>query len=329
MTQEQYNVYAIENDHLKVVVSNYGATCLSIQDKKTGIDILKGYDTIPEYQQDPGTHTGGFIGRTANRTRNAQFKIHNSTYHITVNENGVTNLHGGTGFDKRIFEVEKQTPTEITMSYFSPDGEEGYPGNLEVKITYQLEQTSLKMLIRATSDQNTVFAITNHNYYNIDGADKDDFGTQEVQLFASQYAKNDELGISILPLEDVENTPFDFRTSKQLSKDLQSEDPQIQLAKGYDHHFAIEGEGLRPFAKYTGEHLQMTVYADLPGMHMYTGNYYDVIGKHGHHDIPHSAVCFEPEYFPNAINEQGVKQPILKAHESMTNQIVIELEPKK
>ncbi|MDD5851867.1 MAG: galactose mutarotase [Galactobacillus timonensis] len=307
---EPVTLYELENEFLVLKVMNYGATVVSIIDKATGIDIVKGYDSAEEYYK--GTaHLGAFVGRTANRTRNAQFKLNGSTYHITANEHGVTNLHGGEGFDKKMYSVE-EGENSVRFTRISPDGEEGYPGNMHVAVTYTLNGRTIEMKAEAVSDEDTLFAITNHNYYNLDGSDS--ILDHTLKINAGTYSPNDDLSISLDTCLPVAGTPFDFRTGKKLGTDINADVEQIQKFRGYDHHFEIEGTGMRTFAELTGKKLKLTVASDLPGMHMYTANFLDIIGKNGIESGPHSAVCIEPEYYPNAINYPGIEpKPVLEA----------------
>lgn len=314
-----YHLHEIENAHLILRTTDFGAAVVSIIDKKTGIDILCGFDDAEGYINNPGPHTGGFIGRTANRTRGAQFTINGKTYHIEPNE-GKNNLHGGNeGFNRVKYECELKED-EIIYHRISKDGEMGYPGNLDVRISYRLDENKIKMNVQGTTDQDTVFCWTNHNYYNLDGSDT--IENHEVTIYAERYANNGEDGCSDGELKPVEGTVFDFHRPKKLGEDMNGKDPQIILAKGFDHHFSVDGSGMRKFAECKGEKLRLIVNSDLPGMHMYTGNYIDVIGKGGKHFIPHGTVCFEPEYYPNAINYEAVEpKPLLKAGETSNHSI--------
>lgn len=307
---EPVTLYELENEFLVLKVMNYGATVVSIIDKATGIDIVKGYDSAEEYYK--GTaHLGAFVGRTANRIRNAQFVLNGSTYHITANEHGVTNLHGGDGFDKKMYTAE-ESENSVRFTRILPDGEEGYPGNMHVAVTYTLKGRTIEMKVEAVSDEDTLFAITNHNYYNLDGSDS--VLDHLLKINAQTYSPNDDLSISKDVCVPVENTPFDFRTARMIGTDIEAKDEQIQKFHGYDHHFEIEGKGLRTFAELTGKKLKLTVASDLPGMHMYSANFLDIIGKNGVPSKPHSAVCIEPEYYPNAINYPSIEpKPVLEA----------------
>ncbi len=315
------SLYTLENDNLILKVSDLGATMVSLIDKSTGIDILLGHDNAEGYLSS-GSHMGGFIGRTANRTRNAMFVLNGTEYHIPANQ-GKHNLHGGWGFDRRLYEVSG-TDHSISFHRISRDQEEGYPGNLDVTVTYTLLEDEVEMKVTACSDQDTVFAFTNHNYYNLNGIGL--VSDHEVKLNASEYADDDPDGLALLPLKPVAGTDFDFREFHPLAQAFASEDPQILANKGIDHHYAVPGTGIRIFAECRTDILDLKIYSDLPGMHMYTGNYLDgEIGKHQKVMKDHGAVCFEPEYFPDAINLPVSPKPILHAGETKSWVIRMEL----
>ena len=316
-------LYTLENENLILKTTDFGAACVSIIDKKTGIDILKGFDSYEGYRDQHDSHLGGSIGRTANRIRNASFALNGKTYHITVNDCGKNNLHGGIGFDRRMFEAE-ESESSIVYTRLSRDMEEGYPGNLLVKISYILHKDGVEIKAEGTAkDQDTIFAFTNHNYYNIDGCDEDSVLDQQLMIHADAYAENDADGVSLAVNKPVENTPFDFRTFKAVGKDIQTDDAQLRQCHGYDHHFAVNGTGMREFSVIAGKKLEMSVWSDFPGMHVYTANFLsETNGKHHHDMVPHSAICFEPEYRPDGINEEEVlEKPIVRKGENLAHTI--------
>ncbi len=308
---QPFYLYTLENDALLLQVTDYGARCVALIDKRSGIDLLRGFDTGEQYVADR-SHQGAVIGRVGNRIRNARFVLNGRTYQLPANEHGVTCLHSGRGLDQRFY-AGTEGKDQVTFSYLSPDGEEGYPGSLQVTVTYTLKDNLVLLQVSGTADQDTLFGITCHNYWNLD--DSTSILSHQVRIPAETYAPNDALCISLPALQTVAGTPFDFRNFHALGERIDAEDPQIQAVGGYDHHFPIPGSGLREFVCCKGEKLSLTMASDLPGMHLYTANNLQMTGRHGQQDGPHSAVCFEPEYFPNAINEPAVQpKPILRAH---------------
>ncbi|MBQ9326990.1 MAG: galactose mutarotase [Solobacterium sp.] len=311
---EEFFLYTIENDAVSVSVTDFGAAMVSLVDKQSGIDILLGFENVSDYiKQD--AHIGGFIGRTANRTKGAKFTLNGTEYHIEAND-GENNLHGGTlGFDRVKYETEI-TDNAVKFHRISSDGEMGYPGTLDVTVTYTLTEHGVEMKAEGTAvDHDTVFAMTNHNYYNLNGTG--DILNHIVTIPADSYAEDASDGVAVLPLKPVEGTVFDFRTPKALGQDINSEEPQIVQNRGFDHHWAVNGKGLRTFAVCEGEKVVLTVESNLPGMHVYTANFLDgPVGKGGITYRPHSSVCFEPEFIPNGINYEGVVKPVVKQGET-------------
>ena len=322
---EPVSLYMLENDHLTASFSDYGATFVSLVDKSTGIDVLLGFDSIEGYINHDA-HIGGFIGRTANRIKDAAFELNGVRYEIQKNNNG-NNLHGGTdGFDRVMYEVTEQE-NAVIFHRLSPDGEMGYPGNLDVKVTYTLLDDGVEMKAEGKAmDQDTLFAMTNHNYYNLDGSNT--ILNHKVMIPAETYLEDTEDGVSHLPFLSVEGTAFDFRQFKSIGKNINDPDPQLIDNRGYDHHWRPDGEGMRVFAVCEGEQLRLTVSSNLPGMHVYTGNFLDTAGKGGKQYTQHSGVCFEPEYVPNGINYEGVDKPVVKAGETSVQIITMRLERK-
>ncbi|MBR3241598.1 MAG: galactose mutarotase [Parasporobacterium sp.] len=323
---EPVSLYTVENEFLSLSVTDYGATMVSIVDKATDTDILLGYDSIEGYIKNDG-HIGGFIGRTANRIKNGTFELNGKLHQLEVGIRG-NNIHGGSiGFDRVMYDTRIEG-NSIICHRVSKDGEMGYPGDLDVTVTYTLDERTVEMKAEGKAlDQDTIFGMTNHNYYNMDGSS--DILNHRVTIYADQYAIDNEEGISQMPLRPVENTAFDFRKEKTLGQDINDPDPQIQNNKGYDHHWAVPGEGVRPFASCKGEKLELLVESNLPGMHVYTANFLKgAVGKKGIVHVPHLAVCFEPEYFPNGINTEGVeKLPIVRKGETSVQIIRMTVRP--
>ncbi len=319
------SLYTVENEYISFSVTDYGAAMVSIVEKSTGRDILLGFDSCQGYVNHDG-HLGGFIGRTANRINNACFTLNGKVWNINQNENG-NSLHGGImGFDRVMYETVIKD-TSIICHRISKDGEMGYPGSLDVTVTYTLKDHTIEMKAEGKAlDQDTVFAMTNHNYYNLDNSFT--IRNHRTTIFADQYADDSNDGISLLPLKDVAGTPFDFRTEKELGKDIEADHPQIIANRGYDHHFRINGTGMRKFSVCRGKDLELTIESNLPGMHVYTSNFMNgFIGKNHVVYLPQRAVCFEPEYFPNGINYEGVEKPIVRKGETSVQIISMTVQP--
>lgn len=315
----EVTLYTIENEHIIMKVMNYGATLVSLIQKDTGIDVVEGFDSVEGYL-DQTSYIGASIGRTANRIEKGKFHLNGKEYTIPINNNGNCNHGGIEGFDKKVWHAVEEND-QITFRYTSVDGEEGYPGNLFVKVTYRLLEDGLSISTEAASDADTLFAYTNHSYFNLD--ESEDAMNHEAMVHAQKYGLSDENGLTLNQFEDVENTPFDFRTFKTLNTDINEDNEQLKYGKGYDHHYVIEGEGFREMAVVKGKELELHAYSDYPGMHLYSANWLEnKVGKKGHKYPERSAVCLEAEYMPNAINYPNIEpKPIVHASEVQKHEI--------
>ena len=296
-----------------LTVLDYGATIqsLCVPDREGNlVDVVLGYDTEEEYKQNGG-YLGGAIGRVGNRIGGSAFSLNGKQYRLARND-GENHLHGGAnGFDKRYWTVHTES-SSIVCSRLSPDGEEGYPGNLCVQIRYTLtEDNRLVIEYDADTDADTPVNLTNHSYFNLNGG-----GTalhHRLQLFAERITAN---GPGCLPtgeLRRVEGTPFDFRQEKEIGAEIDADDEQLKLVNGYDINYVLSGEKA---AVVTGDQsgIVMTVRTDMPGMQFYTANWLsERPGKNGGTLSPRDAVCFETQLFPNAMNCYGFPSPILRA----------------
>lgn len=316
-------LYTIENDNIRMSVTEYGATLVSFVHKHSDTDVVLGFFNLDGYR-DQTSYIGASIGRTANRIEKGTFTLHGKTYHLPINNNGNCNHGGITGFDKVIWKAEEGSDY-VSFTYTSKDGEEGYPGNLLVKVTYQLLDNGIEIKAEGTPDADTLFAYTNHSYFNLNGGGS--ALNHEVEIHSDVYALSDANGLALNEIVPVEGTPFDFREFHTPEERIHMDDVQLKYGNGYDHYYPIEGEGMRLFALCKGKQLMMEVYSDQPGMHFYSANYLEgKTGKYNNVFDPRTALCFECAYMPNAINYDGVKQPLVKAGETsvQTMRYVIE-----
>lgn len=317
---KEVTLYTIENDNVIIKACDYGAILVSFIDKKTGIDVSQGFDSVEGYIENQGAHIGASIGRTANRIEKGVLHLKGKTYQLPITNSGNT-LHGGIqGFDTKMWSALEEKD-RITFRYTSPDGEEGYPGNLYVKVVYQLLDHGVAIISEGTADEDTVFAYTNHSYFNCDQSE--DATHHIVTIPADQYAPTDEHGLTLDSLYPVEDTPFDFRTPKEIDRDINDNHPQLIAGNGYDHYFDIAGTSMRTMAVMQGKKLALKMASDFPGFHMYTSNFSKGMhGKYGMIYNPRSAICFEAEYLPNGINYEDVKdKPIVQAGETLHHEI--------
>jgi aldose 1-epimerase len=317
---KEVTLYTIENEHVCIKACDYGAILVALIDKDTGIDVSQGFDSVEGYIANQGAHIGASIGRTANRIEKGILHLNGKVYQLPITNSGNT-LHGGVhGFDTKMWSALEEKD-QLTFRYTSPDGEEGYPGNLYVKVVYRLLEDGVAILVEGTADQDTVFAYTNHSYFNCDQSE--DAMEHIVSIPADYFAPTDEHGLTLDSLLPVADTPFDFRVPKAVGRDINDEHPQIKAGNGYDHYFDIPGTGLRHMATIEGKRLALSMASDFPGFHMYTANFSkNMHGKYGLVYDPRSAICLEAEYLPNGINYEDVEdKPIVRAGETMHHEI--------
>ena len=315
---KEVSLYTLENEKIRMSVMDYGATLVSFVDKETGIDLVEGFDCVEDYMKQD-TYIGASIGRTANRIKDGTFSLNGKTYHCPVN-NGPNCNHGGMeGFDKKLWHAVEEEDS-VTFRYTSIDGEEGYPGNLFVKVVYQLKENGISIVSEGRSDQDTLFAYTNHSYFNLDESENAmDHG---LKIYGDQYALSDQDGLTLDEVVSVKNTPFDFTEWKLVGKDINEDNQQLRFGAGYDHHYPIKGQGLRDMAILKGKKVTLTMRSDFPWFHLYTANWLPGWkGKRGHNYPKRSAVCLEAEYMPNAINYPDQVQPVVHAGEILKHEI--------
>ena len=322
-------IYLLENKNgMKVEILDLGATVVKIEvpDKDGNlVDVVLGYEDVKGYEQ--GTvFLGAPVGRNANRIAKGQLTIQDVTYTLAQN-NGSNNLHSGLDFyNFRYWNVEELSDCSLKCSLFSPDGDQGYPGNLNIDIIYTLkEDNTLEIQYHGLSDADTIFNMTNHSYFNLDGHASGNVLEQKIWLDSDFYTRADAESIPTGELLSVENTPMDFRNGKLLGEEIDADYEATQLGAGYDHNWVLKTNSTYQLigglsSEVSG--IKMEVYTDLPGVQIYTGNFIDnEIGKNGVVYERRSGVCFETQYFPNAINEPTFEQPIIKAekkYETMT-----------
>ncbi len=295
-----------------VTVLDYGATVQSLLvpvPDGSPADVVLGYDDAAAYEAGDAC-LGATIGRVGNRIGGARFSLGGKDYPLAKND-GENHLHGGVrGFDKRMWHMSASGDS-VVCERLSPDGEEGYPGNLRVRVTFTLGETgSLRIAYDAESDADTLVNLTNHSYFNLDGGGS--VLDHRLRLFAERFCENDAHCLPTGRLLDVAGTPFDFRAGKTLGRDIGADDEQLRRGGGYDHNFCLSGK--RAAILQGGKSgIEMTVETDLPGMQLYTANFLaSVPGKGGAQMGPRGAVCLETQLYPNAMNCYGFPSPVLR-----------------
>ena len=309
--------YTLQNANGMVVkITNYGATITSIVvPDRDGVmaDVALGYDSADSYVNAIAReYFGAVVGRYGNRIAKGKFSIDGKEYTLATN-NGENHLHGGyMGFDKVIWSAE---PVEngVKLSYLAKDGEEGYPGNLTLSVTYTLtDDNEIVMHYEATTDKATVVNVTNHTYFNLAGEGSDTILDQVLQINASKTTPVDAGLIPTGKFADVAGTPFDFREPKVIGKDIDADDQQIKYGPGYDHNWVLDrktADGMELAATLvdpkSGRCLE--VFTEEPCIQFYAGNFLagNCIGKSGKPYVYRSALCLETQHAPDSINHEG------------------------
>lgn len=313
-------LYTISCDGITAQVSDLGATLVKLfvpAKDGTVADVVLGFDNPDDYIR-CGAFFGAVVGRNANRVRNGAFTLNGKKYQLDQNDNGVHNLHSGFNpYKNRIWQVESHTSHSITFLLNSPDGDQGFPGNAVIRATYTLEDGGvLRLVYDAVCDQDTVFNMTNHTYFNLAGHDHPEKSVhQHLCIPGSFFTPDDALSIPTGELRNVEGTPFDFRVAKPISADIGEDYDALNLQGGYDHNFAAAAPVCAILSDPESGRV-MEVSTDCPGIQFYCGNFLNgEIGKGGVSYCYRGGVALETDYFPDAVNHPEWKQPFVKANE--------------
>ena len=315
------NVYLFtmkNNNGTKIQITNYGGiiTSIKVKDKNGNfIDIALGFDTLDNYFN--ALYFGAVIGRYGNRIARAEFELNGKIYKLFAN-NGKNHLHGGKkGFDKVIWDYDTSDNT-LKLSYLSPDGEEGYPGNLNVNVIYSLtENNELKINYEANTDKDTILNLTNHSYFNLNGEGSEDILNHKLTLNADYFIPTDSESIPTGELKSVTGTPFDFTGSTTIGERIEDKNEQLIFAGGYDQNFIINQSinDLKLAGKVESDKsgMKMDVYTTEPGVQFYTGNYLNgsLKGKSGNYER-RSGFCLETQHYPDSPHFPGFPTTVLK-----------------
>jgi aldose 1-epimerase len=322
------DIFTLSNSNkVSVDITDFGGIIVSIfvPDKNGNIaDVALGYSQLDNYIDNDG-YIGALIGRHANRIEDAQFELNGKVYHLLKND-GNNHLHGGeVGLHNVVWkaEIANEGGTEkLVLTHTSPDGEENYPGKLDVTVEYSLtEQNELKLDYRAVSDKDTVVNLTNHAYFNLSGHDYGDVLKHQVFINADKFTPVNNECIPTGEIRSVKGTVMDFTDMKGIAEGLESDYEQIKNGNGYDHNWVLNTNGnvnelaAELFDPESGRAMQ--VFTTKPGIQFYSGNFLSdkLIGKNNTAYRKRAGLCLETQYFPNSMKHKNFPSPILKANE--------------
>lgn len=330
-------LFTLENKNgLKLTVSNYGAIVLDIlvpdRDGRLA-DISLGFDSPEEYASKPSPYFGTVVGRFGNRIAKGRFELDGVEYKDLAINNGPNHLHGGrVGFDKVAWKAEPFSGDGfqgIKLSYLSKDGEEGYPGNLLLSVTYTLTDANEWVIeYEATTDKATVCNPTQHAYFNLGGQDAGDLSGHELQIKASHFTVTDDSSIPTGEIRPVKGSALDFTQSKEILRDIDADEEQIVFGFGYDHNFVLDkGPGafaLAATAYHPASGRELKVYTTEPGVQFYSGNHLDgkTLCKGGRVYQPRAGFCLETQHFPDSPNKGHFPSTTLRPGEVFRSKTV-------
>ena len=329
------NQYILKNANgMQITVINYGGIITSWKAKdRDGSyeDIVLGFDNLSDYESS-SPYFGALIGRYGNRIKEGKFSLDGVDYTLEVN-NGENHLHGGVkGFDKVIWEVDKEvkeSSASLILRHISTDMEEGYPGNLDVKVIYTLtNDDELKVRYEAETDKKTIVNLTQHSYFNLSANLSRDILAHQITIDADSFLPVDKTLIPSGELRDVEGTPFDFRVPKRVGDDINEDYTQLTFGNGYDHCWVLnnQNEGVRFVASaydtLSGRSLE--IFSDQPGIQFYSGNFLDgtLKSKDGGNYEFRSGFCLETQHYPNSPNHESFPSVILNPGEKYNTETI-------
>jgi aldose 1-epimerase len=322
---KQTDLFTLKNANgLVAHITNYGARLVSlVVPDKNGkpTDVVVGFSSVDNFVSTGERYYGATIGRYGNRIAKGKFKLDGKEYTLFTN-NGQNSLHGGkSGFEDKVWDAKQINDSTLELTYLSKDMEEGYPGNLNVKVTYSVtSDNGLKIDYEATTDKKTVLNLTNHAFFNLNGEGSGTINNHTLQVNADKYTPVDSTLIPTGKLEPVQGTPFDFRQPTAIGSRVDADHEQIKNGGGYDHNFVLNGTGMKHAATATGDRsgIVMEVHTIEPGLQFYGGNF--MKGQHtfkgGSKDEYRTAFCLETQHFPDSPNQPSFPSTTLNPGET-------------
>jgi len=326
---KQVSLFNLENENgITCQITNYGARVVSLfvpNKDNTFTDVVLGLESIDQYTKN-GEYLGAIVGRYANRIAKGEFSLNDKKY-VLFKNNGPNTLHGGKKgyanvvWDARPFKNDKGEEA-LELSYYSKDGEEGFPGNLQIKLTYTLSnKNELEIEYVAQTDATTVLNLTNHAYFNLKGAGNGDITSHQLSLFADRYTPTDSTLIPTGKIEKVKNTPMDFNTPHTIGERINENTTDIKYGLGYDHNWILNKVPntltLAALVSEASTGIEMKVYTTQPAIQFYSGNFLDgkIIGKGNKPYLHRSAFCLETQHYPDAPNQPNFPSTVLNPGE--------------
>lgn len=325
---KQVKLYTLKNGNgMEAYFTNYGGRLVSLlvpnaEGEKT--DVIVGMGSYKLFKESSEPYFGATIGPFGNRIAKGQFSLDGESYQVPIN-NGENTLHSGEeGFHNVIWEASQPDEQTLVLEYLSEDMEQGFPGNLQAKVTYSLtDENELKMQYEATTDKPTVVNLTNHAFFNLNGEGSGSILDHSLQIYADKFTPVDEGLIPTGELKDVEGTAFDFREPKTIGEDIEADSEQLRYGKGYDHNFVLNETKARGFnhaATVIGNEsgIVMNIYTEEPGLQFYSGNFMKSSNtlKSGAKDDFRTAIALETQHFPDSPNQPEFPSTVLRPGET-------------
>lgn len=334
---EKVEKYIIENKNgVKAGILTLGATLadMIVKDKNSNErDVCLGFDNLGDYLT-LWDYQGAVVGPCANRIGGASFEIDEKKYAVTANEKGITCLHSAGEFNNAVWNAKILNDKSVAFTYRSPDGVNGFPGNIDAKVTYTLsDNDELSIDYEAVSDKKTPINLTNHAYFNLNGYDGGDILSHTLKLNCSHFTPVDRNSIPTGEIRDVKGTPFAFNTAKKIGSDINANNEQLIFTGGFDHNFCIDGwdNSLREAAEAYSEKsgICLNVFTTLPGVQFYAGNF--LKGDKGKNGVPmnyRSGFCLETQFYPDSVNRPEFPSCIFDAGKKYTSKTVFKFSVK-
>ncbi|MHA4844228.1 aldose epimerase family protein [Flavitalea antarctica] len=322
---KQTKLYVLKNNKgMTAAITNYGGRLVALYvpgKNDSTVDVVTGFKSVDDFVNSTEAYFGATIGRYGNRIAKGKFSLDGKQYSLFIN-NPPNTLHGGKkGFQAVVWNAEQDNDSTLTLRYISKDGEEGFPGNLAVKVTYTITaDNALAIDYVAETDKKTVVNLTNHAFFNLNGEGSGTINNHVLQIHADRYTPVDSTLIPTGKLATVTGTPFDFLKPTSIGSRIDADNEQLKNGKGYDHNFVLNGSGLRHAATISGDKsgIVMDVYTMEPGLQFYSGNF--MAGKNtfktGAKDEFRTAFCLETQHYPDSPNQPSFPSTVLNPGET-------------